>query len=352
MSPVRSRHRHPIARDATRSRIIVRRRAALALSVVLLAASVACSRDESAEALSYLPADGLPSRALEAGAAKDERARSVSVRLSEWKLVPSRLTVPTGEVTFTVTNAGTTLHAFEVEGQGIEKEIEPLKVGATGTLRLTLPPGSYELYCPIDSGAHKKMGMIAHLEVLGDVDMKALINGMKKGGYVVVFRHAPTNRDQSDTDPLNYDDTAHQRLLSAQGKDVAKQVGDAFRRLGIPIGTVYTSKFNRAVETGKLIGGGDVSQTIDVTEGGLVATPIENDRRKAALKKMATTAPSAGKNTIIVTHKPNLVEAFGEEWLSSKDGEASVFKPNGSGELVLVFARVQAADWIKAANGR
>ncbi len=242
------------------------------------------------------------------------------------------------------------LHAFEVEGQGMEKKLAPLEAGTTGTLRLTLPPGSYELYCPIGEDAHKKMGMIAHLEVLGEVDMKALISGLKQGGYVVVFRHAPTNRDQSDTDPLSYDDTAHQRLLSAKGRDVAKQVGDAFKTLGIPIGTVYTSKYNRAVETGKLIRGGEVSQTIDVTEGGLVATPIENDRRAAALKRMAATAPGAGKNTVIVTHRPNLVDAFGEDWLSSKDGEASVFKSDGSGELALV-ARVQAAEWIKAAKG-
>ena len=181
------------------------------------------------------------------------------------------------------------------------------------------------------------------------VDLKALASSMRNGGYVVVFRHAPTNRDQSDTDPLNYSDTTHQRLLSAKGREIAKQVGDAFRTLGIPIGTVYTSAYSRAVETGKLIGGGDVSRTPDVTEGGLVATPIENDRRAAALKSLAATVPAVGTNTVIVTHKPNLVDAFGADWVSSKDGEASVFKPDGSGGAVLV-ARVQTAAWIDAAN--
>ncbi len=333
-----------------RNRFNVRTLPGIALSVLIIANSAACSRDESAEAATSAAVAGSKVTVTEADGAQGESARSVSVRLSEWKLALSQLTVPTGEVTFTVTNAGTMLHAFEVEGQGIEKEIEPIKIGATATLKLALPPGSYELYCPIGEGAHKKMGMIAHLEVLGEVDMKALVSAMKQGGYVIVFRHAPTNRDQSDTNPLDYSDTAHQRLLSVKGKDDAKQVGDAFRTLGIPIGTVYTSKFNRAVETGKLIGGGEVSQSIDVTEGGLVATPIENERRAAVLKKMAATIPYAGKNTIIVTHKPNLVDAFGEAWLSAKDGEASVFKPDGSGELALV-ARVQAAEWIKAARG-
>jgi len=41
------------------------------------------------------------------------------------------------------------------------------------------------------------------------------------------------------------------------------------------------------------------------------------------------------------------LDAFGEDWFDSKEGEASVFKPDGSNGLVLV-ARVQAADWIKA----
>ena len=349
MPAPRSRHSSATARASARGPFIAIKRCALALGAVLLAASAMNRRAQRAEAASTSTVTGAAPRAARVTAANGDDERSVNVRLSEWKLAPSRLTVPTGAITFTVTNAGTMLHAFEVEGQGIEKKLAPLAVGKTGTLRLTLPPGSYELYCPIGDGAHKKLGMIAHLEVLGDVDMNALVAGMKKGGYVVVLRHAPTNRDQADTHPLDFDDTAHQRLLSGKGRDLARQVGEALKELGIPIGTVFTSKYNRAVETAKLIGGSDVTPSIDVTEGGLVSTPIENDRRAAALKKLAATPPSAGMNTLIVTHKPNLVDAFGEAWLDSKDAEAAVFKPDGSGELALV-ARVQAAEWIKAAK--
>jgi phosphohistidine phosphatase SixA len=182
------------------------------------------------------------------------------------------------------------------------------------------------------------------------VDMKALVAGLKQGGYVIVFRHGATNRDQADTDPLNPDNIAKQRVLSASGVDVAKQVGSSFKKLGVPLGNVYTSKFNRAVETGKLISGGDVTPTFDVTEGGLVVTPIENDRRAEALKKLAGTIPPQGKNTLIVTHKPNILDAFGKDWFEVKEGEASIFKPDGSGKAVLV-ARVQAVDWIKAVGG-
>jgi broad specificity phosphatase PhoE len=181
------------------------------------------------------------------------------------------------------------------------------------------------------------------------VDMKALVAELQQGGYIIVFRHGVTNRDQADTDPLNHDNITKQRLLSEQGREVARQLGEAFKTLGIPLSPVYTSKFNRAVETGKLLSRGAVTPTLDITEGGLVVTPIENDRRAAALQMMVGTMPEAGKNILIVTHKPNILDAFGKDWFEVKEGEASVFKPDGSGKAALI-ARVQAVDWIKAAS--
>jgi len=182
------------------------------------------------------------------------------------------------------------------------------------------------------------------------VDMQMLVGALRQGGYVIVCRHGATNRNQADTDPLHPDNIAQQRLLSDKGKEVAQQVGEAFKKLGIPLGAVYTSKFNRAVETGKLVSGGEVMSMLDITEGGLVVSPIENDHRAEALKKMVGAIPEAGKNTLIVTHKPNILDAFGKDWFEVKEGEASIFKPDSTGKAVLV-ARVQAADWIKAASG-
>src|SRR6185436_13151203 len=127
-------------------------------------------------------------------------------------------------------------------------------------------------------------------------DLKGLVAQLQKGGHVIVFRHGATNRDQADTDPMNPEDIGKQRLLSDKGREVARQVGAALRKLGIPLGAVYTSKFNRAVETGKLVSGRDVVALIDITEGGLVVTPIENDRRAGAFRTLAGTPPPAGTN--------------------------------------------------------
>jgi phosphohistidine phosphatase SixA/plastocyanin len=333
-------------RQLTRSGPITQqRRITVALCAVLLTGIAACAKDSDAQTGAY--SDAYSSSPAAGPTTQREGAPSVNVRLTEWKIEPSQLTVPTGEIEFTVTNRGTMQHGFEIEGQGLEKRIEPLNVGATSTLQLNLPPGTYELYCPVENGAHEKMGMIAHIEVLGSVDLGTLVSAMKNGGYVIVLRHGATNPNQADTDPLHRDNIAAQRLLSPQGREIATRVGDSFRLLGIPLGQVYSSEFNRATETAKLVSGKSVTTTPDLTEGGLVVSPSENARRAKALKAMASTTPEAGVNTLIVTHKPNILDAFGEDWFNSKEGEASVFKPDGSNGLVLV-ARVQAADWIKA----
>jgi broad specificity phosphatase PhoE len=182
-----------------------------------------------------------------------------------------------------------------------------------------------------------------------NVDARTMAEALKQGGYVIVFRHGATNRDQADTDPLNHDNIAKQRHLSEAGKEVARQVGQSFKMLQIPIGKIYTSKFYRAMETGKLLGDGEVTATFDLTEGGLVVSPIENDRRADALRKMAAALPEAGKNTVLVTHKPNILDAFGKDWFDVKEGEASVFRPDGTGKTNII-ARIQAVDWIKAAK--
>ena len=91
----------------------------------------------------------------------------VSARLSEWTVKLSETTIPAGPVTFTVTNGGSIPHAFEVEGQGTERETPLIQPGATATLTLSLAPGTYEVYCPVGQDSHKKLGMETHLTVGG-----------------------------------------------------------------------------------------------------------------------------------------------------------------------------------------
>lgn len=89
----------------------------------------------------------------------------VSVRLSEWSVTLTASTVAAGRTTFAISNAGSVPHALEIEGRGLERSSVMLQPGQTDTLRVTLRVGSYELYCPVGSGSHKHLGMLAHLRV-------------------------------------------------------------------------------------------------------------------------------------------------------------------------------------------
>jgi plastocyanin len=91
---------------------------------------------------------------------------AVRVDLSEWTIRLSEPKVGAGPVTFTVTNGGSIPHAFEVEGQGTERETALIQPGETASLALTLAPGRYELYCPVGGDSHKKLGMETHLMVV------------------------------------------------------------------------------------------------------------------------------------------------------------------------------------------
>jgi phosphohistidine phosphatase SixA len=170
---------------------------------------------------------------------------------------------------------------------------------------------------------------------------------LRAGGLVIVVRHGATFPDQADTDPLNFENITAQRNLNDKGKALAKAFGDALRHVGIPVGKVYTSKYNRAYETAVIAGFKDIEKTADITEGGLVVSPNENSRRIEAFHKMLGTAPKPGSNTILITHKPNIVDALGKDWFDVKEGEASIFRPEN--DSYKLFARVQMDEWSRIA---
>ena len=174
-------------------------------------------------------------------------------------------------------------------------------------------------------------------------DKKALATSLRTGGFVILVRHGATFADQADTDPFNLDNVSAQRNLNDSGKALARAFGGALREAGVPVGKVYTSKFNRAYETATIAGFTDIEKTADLTEGGLVVTPNENNRRAEALRRLLATAPNPGTNTVLITHKPNILDALGKDWFDVKEGEASIFRPE-NGKYVLV-ARLQMADW-------
>ena len=81
----------------------------------------------------------------------------VEVSLSDFAIdIATEMTA--GPTTFNITNTGAVPHNFEIEGQGIEQELEAnLEPGQTGSYTVDLAPGTYTAYCPVDG--HRGMGM-------------------------------------------------------------------------------------------------------------------------------------------------------------------------------------------------
>jgi phosphohistidine phosphatase SixA len=181
-------------------------------------------------------------------------------------------------------------------------------------------------------------------------DSRELISALKQGGYVVVFRHGATDDSQKDVYPFNFDDMKAQRQLSEQGRETARQIGAAIGKLGIPVGEIYTSRLNRAIETGKLLSGKDVKPLDALTDSGAgsasaMANPAGgNAKAGLALQDLTKAAPKVGTNTFIVTHKTNIADAFGKAASDVQEGEAFIYRPGGSAASVFV-TRVKAAFW-------
>jgi len=181
-------------------------------------------------------------------------------------------------------------------------------------------------------------------------DDKELAQALRAGGLVLIIRHGATRSDQADADPVDFDNIAAQRNLNDKGKAAAVALGEAFRRIGAPVGKVYTSRFNRAYETATLAGFKEIEKTPDLTYAKSAASPDKNTTNPEAVRKMLGTAPQPGTNTVLITHTPNIVDALGKDWAEVKEGEASIFRPaNGSYTLV---ARVQMDDWPRIAAAK
>jgi hypothetical protein len=74
-----------------------------------------------------------------------------------------------------------------------------------------------------------------------------------------------------------------------------------------------------------------------------VVSPNENARRAAALKKLVETPLAPGTTLIVVTHKPNIMDALGRDWFDVREGEASIFLPDPGGSMLV--ARVKIEEW-------
>jgi phosphohistidine phosphatase SixA len=167
-----------------------------------------------------------------------------------------------------------------------------------------------------------------------------LIEALRQGGLVVLMRHMSTDSFVPGEGTHDDQDCASQRNLDEQGRQAARDVGAAFKSLGIPVGMVSTSPYCRCVDTGKLaFGKGTPSEDLAVFDE--LPGP-EKEARGKLIRKLLNTAPVDGSNTIMITHTGTLLYSFGLQ--TRPEGIAHVFRPAEFGNAIYL-GRVTPEEW-------
>lgn len=181
-------------------------------------------------------------------------------------------------------------------------------------------------------------------------DRQAMIEALRGGGYVLYFRHAPT--DWLDSDQLDSEaaikscDRNQMRQLTDEGRETARALGEAMRRLQIPVSAVYASEYCRTTETAKLLNLGPVTITRDILNTRAADYVGGREALAATARKRLSTAPPAGSNVVLVAHGNVLMLVAN---VRPPEAGAAMIRPLGEGRFELVGV-LSVQDWMELAG--
>jgi phosphohistidine phosphatase SixA len=168
----------------------------------------------------------------------------------------------------------------------------------------------------------------------------ALVKSLQAGGHVIVMRHASSPGEVPQKP--NPDNVPPERQLDEKGRTTAAAMGEALRRLKIPVGEVLTSPTYRARETARLAGLPNPRSATELGEGPQSMQGVQLAQTDWLQKKVKELP--RGTNTVLITHVPNVTAAFPGEVPAVGEGEALVFAPDGRGGTSVV-GRVRIEEW-------
>jgi phosphohistidine phosphatase SixA len=166
---------------------------------------------------------------------------------------------------------------------------------------------------------------------------EALVKALRRGGHVIVMRHASSPREVPSKQAANADNVKLERQLDEAGRAGSVAMGRALRDLEIPVAEVFTSPTYRALETVRFAQLPNARSFAELGDGGQSMQGV-TDAQADWLRERVTHLPS-GTNTIIVTHMPNISRAFAA-WGPVDDGEAVVLGTGGR-----VVGRIKIEEW-------
>ena len=159
----------------------------------------------------------------------------------------------------------------------------------------------------------------------GADDDRASWERLRKGGLVVLIRHAATEPGLGDPQGFRLDDCKTQRNLSEGGREDARRIGTRFKAERIPIAQVLTSPWCRCRETAMLAFGRaedwtPLSSFFDFPHN----EPEYTERVKKRIGGLARR--NLAGNVVMVTHNVNIAALSRH---SVGTGEMVLMRPDG-----------------------
>ena len=185
---------------------------------------------------------------------------------------------------------------------------------------------------------------LLHAAAPAPVDAGWLVAELKRGGYLVYFRHTSTFRDQVEMEGrnvraglLSLDDCSTQRVLNETGVREARRQAENVRALGIPYALVYVSRYCRARDHAQWFTNTPVFSD--------ALTPERNADKARELKRMLALPPAPGTNTFFFAHGGILWQATDYD---SVEAETFVFRAGSPPTLV---AAIKMDEWDALGRG-
>ncbi len=190
------------------------------------------------------------------------------------------------------------------------------------------------------------------------LDDETLLQRLKEGGLVIIFRHGRTNREQTDQIQIGsartlsaaerqsmFLDCSRQRTLSDVGREELRGVAVSIRAIGFAVDDLQASPMCRTRETAWLAFGRVTPNEVLVMRQAL-----------AERRELAGTIPPQGTNHVLVSHSGIVASLV---WYPNNpadpsdiglpEGNAFVVEPLGDGEYRFL-ARLAPADWERLAS--
>lgn len=217
------------------------------------------------------------------------------------------------------------------------KHIPTAKLFTAIVIAFTIPVTS-----TISEAAPKRQDGKVKAEAVSKLNGQALVDELKKGGYVIYFRHFETGADFADQVTADIEDCWSQRQINGNGFRDARRVGKFFHDARIPVGRVVSSPFCRTWQSADLaFGRHEIVQALKILPS-KDYTPEQNAVMKAGVMPFIGAPPAAGTNVVVMAHDDNLTAAGGP--LLEKQGEAAILKPDAAAGFTVV-ARLKPHQW-------